>query len=544
MTSLDGTARTLRTTRSALGNAAVALVLLALSLWLLRLHARPWFVPVVQPAAWAWAAGATLAYLVFAAWTWRRPAAARAGDAIQGDVLVAYASQTGFAVELAERTAASLREAGHAAHIADIARVDAAALAAARACLFVASTTGEGDAPDHALAFEATVMASPAPTGTSYAVLALGDRTYAHYCAFGQRLDAWLLRSGARPLFDRVEVDNADDGALRHWQHHLALFAGAPELTEWAQASYARWTLHARRLLNAGSPGGAVFHLELRPPAGTAAQWSAGDIAEIGPRHGDADVQAWLGALSMDPGAAVRDRNGDATTLAGVAARSHLSDAADMQGLDAQVLAARLEPLPSREYSIASIPAEGAIHLLLRRMLRPDGTPGLGSAWLCDHAAVGGSIDLRIRRNPGFHPPADGRPLVLIGNGTGIAGLRALLKARIAAGHHRNWLFFGERTRAHDFHHGAELQAWHAGGNLERMDLAFSRDGGTYRHVQDALRARREEVRAWLAQGAAVYVCGSLQGMAPAVDAELASIVGADVLRAMAADGRYRRDVY
>ncbi len=34
----------------------------------------------------------------------------------------------------------------------------------------------------------------------------------------------------------------------------------------------------------------------------------------------------------------------------------------------------------------------------------------------------------------GFHAPSDGRPLILIGNGTGLAGLRSLLKARIHAG--------------------------------------------------------------------------------------------------------------
>lgn len=531
---------------SAAGNACVLLALAGCAIWLLGLHARPWFVPVAQPLAWAWAGVATLAYVGFAAWTWRRPSGASrdAGANDAGTVLVAYASQTGFAIELAERTAASLRDAGHAARACDIARLDATALAGARACLFVASTTGEGDAPDHALAFEADVMSKPAPPGLSYAVLALGDRTYAHYCAFGHRLDAWLQRSGARALFDLVEVDNGDDGALRHWQHHLSLFAGAPDLAEWAPATYERWTLVERRVINAGSPGGAVYHLALVPPAGTALQWSAGDIAEIGPRHGAAEIATWLASGAQTPGAQVRDRTQHVTTLAELAARSHLPGAASVRGLDPQALADRLEPLPSREYSIASVPGDGAVHLLLRRMLRPDGTPGIGSAWLCDHAEVGGAIDLRIRRNPGFHPPADARPLVLIGNGTGIAGLRALLKARIDAGRRRNWLFFGERTRAHDFHYGDELQAWHARGELARMDLAFSRDGNGPRYVQDAVRANADELQRWLRDGAAVYVCGSLQAMAPAVDAALAAMVGEDALRAMAAEGRYRRDVY
>ena len=40
--------------------------------------------------------------------------------------------------------------------------------------------------------------------------------------------------------------------------------------------------------------------------------------------------------------------------------------------------------------------ADGTVQILLRRMLRPDGTPGIGSGWLCDHAPLGGGIALRF----------------------------------------------------------------------------------------------------------------------------------------------------
>jgi sulfite reductase (NADPH) flavoprotein alpha-component len=39
--------------------------------------------------------------------------------------------------------------------------------------------------------------------------------------------------------------------------------------------------------------------------------------------------------------------------------------------------------------------ADGAVELLLRRQLRADGTPGIGSGWLCDHAAIGEPVQLR-----------------------------------------------------------------------------------------------------------------------------------------------------
>jgi len=92
-------------------------------------------------------------------------------------------------------------------------------------------------------------------------------------------------------------------------------------------------------------------------------------------------------------------------------------------------------------------------------------------------SAVGDEIGMRLRTNRSFHGPADETPMILIGNGTGIAGLRAHLKARSPAGGGA-WLLFGERTRAHDAFFDAELQAWLESGVLRRLDRAFSRDAG------------------------------------------------------------------
>ena len=177
-------------------------------------------------------------------------------------------------------------------------------------------------------------------------------------------------------------------------------------------------------------------------------------------------------------------------------------------------------------------------------MHHADGTAGLGSGWLCRHAQPGDAIALRIRRNPNFHPPAADVPMILIGNGTGLAGLRAHLKARALAGATRNWLLFGERQRAHDAFLADELAAWQAQGLLPHLDLTFSRDGDAHRYVQHALASHANRLRQWVDEGAAVYVCGSLAGMAPDVDATLRRILGEDKIEALRTAGRYRRDVY
>lgn len=435
----------------------------------------------------------TCAYFL---WPRRQPALVTpGGDQTTAPTLIAFASQTGFAAELANRTAQSLQAAGAPVMLASLQQIDDEILRQSRQALFVVSTTGEGDAPDPAAGFVRKVLDSAVPLKTlSYGVLALGDREYDHYCAFGHRIDQWLRHQGATALFDVIEVDNGDEGALRHWQHQLSVLSNSPDLPDWAAPNYHRWKLTGRHHVNPGSAGDACFHIELRPQADANATWQAGDIAEIDPRNSTWDD--------------------------------------------------KIETLPHREYSIASLPADDAIHLLVRQMRRPDGEPGLGSGWLTAGARIGDEIAVRVRSNPNFHAPQSEVPLILIGNGTGIAGLRALLKARIAEGRHRNWLIFGERNAAHDRFYGDEIEQWQAQGQLERVDLVFSRDQANRRYVQHRVLECADELKRWVNDGAAIYVCGSLQGMAPAVDAALSEALGAGTLEELAISSRYRRDVY
>lgn len=407
------------------------------------------------------------------------------------DILIVYASQTGYAEQLAAQTQNSLQEGGMSVRSISIAALTTPILQQAHKILFIVSTTGEGDAPDSAVQFTRQVMQQAIQlTQLEYAILALGDRHYQAYCAFGHQLDQWLRQHDAHSLFDLVEVDNGDDGALRHWQHHLGQLSGHTSLADWHQAEYENWTLSERHLLNPHSLGGAVYHVRLSPSS-SQVQWQAGDIAEILPRR---------------------------------------------QGVSGE--------LPHREYSIASIPRDGTVDLIVRQMLRADGSLGFGSGWLTHYAQLGESIALRVRSNRSFHLPTQDCPMILIGNGTGIAGLRALLKQRAAQAQGRNWLFFGERQRSHDFFCQNEIEQWQANGHLTQVDLAFSRDQEQVVYVQDKLREQAEQVRQWVTQGAAIYVCGSLAGMAKGVDLALREILGDAELERLRELGLYRRDVY
>lgn len=450
-----------------------------------------------DPANWMWAGGLTALWLAHAGWAYRKhrktAAAMKArAEAMKSGaartVLVAYGSQTGLAAELAEKTAKALEDASVSARVISLAELDIDTLKEARRILFIVSTTGEGDAPDNATGFLRRCMTQPMDLGQlSYAVLALGDSSYEHYCAFGRQLDHWLEASKAHHIFERIEVDNGRIEDIHHWQHHLSALTGSTTDHDWSPPAYDGWVLSERRLMNSGSPGGEVWHLRFTPK-GHDTVWQAGDIAEI-----------------------VIPAQGEAPRLL-------------------------------REYSIASLPTDGGIEFCVRLATLPDGGFGAGSGWLIRSLKLGAEVEMRVRRNPAFRPVTPQVPVILIGNGTGIAGLRAHLKTR--TGQAPTWLLYGERSQAHDALYDEELQAMLADGRLTRLDRAWSRDGGEKRYVQHLINENAADIARSIEEDATVFVCGSLDGMSQGVHAALEAALGKDKLDALIDSQRYRRDVY
>ncbi|WCE08453.1 sulfite reductase flavoprotein subunit alpha [Pseudomonas sp. JBR1] len=462
---------------------------------------------------------------------------AAAGNA---DWLIGYASQSGQGEALAWQAAGQLQAAGLSAEVVALGRLSVERLQQATRALFVVATHGDGEAPDAARGFERRMLTQAATLPSlSYGVLALGDRRYPAYCAFAQRLDAWLGGRGARSLFAPVEVDNGDPLALAVWQGQLQAL-GAARIEPPTERPLQSWQLASVQRLNAGSPGGPAFELQLRPLPGS--HWAPGDLLEIAPRQRPERVAAWLQPLGL--AADSRVEIGGVTLKLATALETRLlpEDQTALRGLDAQALVDALVPLAVRQYSIASLPGEGALRLLVRQERKADGRLGIASGWLTTALRPGDQVQARLRTHPGFRPPLDERPLILIAAGTGLAGVRSLLAARIAAGHRRNWLLFGERTAAHDDFYGTELQAWQAQGGLARLDRVFSREGDGY--VQGRLEAQRDLLFDWLAADAVIMVCGSLQGLGRGVQATLQALLGEAGVQRLLDENRYRRDLY
>jgi len=120
----------------------------------------------------------------------------------------------------------------------------------------------------------------------------------------------------------------------------------------------------------------------------------------------------------------------------------------------------------------------------------------------------------------------------------------SLLHTRNRQDYNENWLIFGERQRAHDFFYQETLEAWLTVGTLKRLDLAFSRDQAEKVYVHHKLREQADELKTWMNNGAVIYVCGSIDGMASDVDQALIDILGESTVDQLRQDGRYRRDVY
>src|SRR5579863_7225045 len=109
-------------------------------------------------------------------------------------IAVLYASQSGTAEGLARKLAKELKAQGHVPAVSTLVGYTPAALAEEKYALILASTYGDGDAPDGVQPFYEQLCLEHFPRFENlfYAVFALGDKHYEHFCKFGTDLDTKL----------------------------------------------------------------------------------------------------------------------------------------------------------------------------------------------------------------------------------------------------------------------------------------------------------------------------------------------------------------
>lgn len=525
------------------------LALILTLLWWFYLPQAP-FTTLLAQCLWLSTQLSVVGVLLRLCWAMRKQPKVKPAAPAGQSWLVGYASQSGMAQNLAQSSARQLQQAGFNVVLTELNQLTLHQLNQYQKALFVVSTYGEGEAPDNASQFYLLSQQwHSSLEQLQFAVLALGDRSYQQFCAFGHWLQQWLHSREATALQPLLELDSSErqSTALTQWQQLLSGFTAStteqPQLLD-SNANWLQASLNSRYIANPASTGLACYIVKLKAPAGTT--WQAGDIVEIQPENSKCNVALWLTRHLINGCQSVHYQERH-IPLCWALAELQLDKVLPPTNGEplAQWLTAQPR-LPLRSYSIASVPAEGPITLLVRQVQTNNGALGVGSGWITAWAMEQQPVQIRLRRHQHFHLPEDSSniPIIFIANGTGIAGIRALLAQRVALGQRQNWLVFGERKQQNDFFFARDIQQWQQQGFISHCSLAFSQDQTEKRYVQHVLAEQQHQLKEWLEQGAAIYVCGSLHGMGEAVHKVLQKVVGEAGLERLKQQGRYRRDLY
>jgi sulfite reductase (NADPH) flavoprotein alpha-component len=499
---------------------------------------------------------------------------------------VLYASESGNAEALAQKTKKLAQKHGLDAKVFDMADVDMSILTKAKNLIVFAATWGEGDPPSRAADFYEALMGDDAPRleDVRFAVLALGDTAYAQFCATGKEIDARLEALGGKRAADRIDLDLDFAKQAAEWTEttlkelapadaevsaatvvHVD-FSGGVQLDDDEPRYTAENPLQAEvaGLINLNGTGSTreTWHVELATEASDFV-YTPGDAIGILPEN-DPDLALELAetvGLGANGEVVQKLREAyDITTLSRplVEAYAKLTNRPDVAKLAEQKAFAEfaadrqlvdlfethaetltpdqlfglLRPLPGRLYSVASSLAAhpGEAHLLIgavRWESYGKKRKGVASTFIADHCKTGDPVRIYVKPNRHFRIPDDpARPIIMIGAGTGVAPYRAFIEERMErGGAGKSWLVFGERNYTFDFLYQLEWQEHLESGALSRLDVAFSRDQPEKIYVQQRLWEHRAELLKWIEDGAHIYLCGDEKGVGRDVDTMLARIL-------------------
>ena len=532
-------------------------------------------------------------------------------------VNILYGTQTGNAEALAMDAASAATSRGFKPVVQGLDDVSMEAFAVMKSVIITIATYGEGEMPDNAGLFWEALTNSDMPKlpEMQFGVLALGDTGYDEFCQAGKLIDMRLEQLGAVRLVDRLDCDVDYEDIAEEWINKTIpltsdaapqkLVVEAPvkvEKSAWNRKNPYPATLSVNQLLSGSNSDKEIRHYEF-DLADSGITYEAGDALNVMPINDPLLVEALLSRLSVEADlmidgqdqpvgdllthkyeistpsrnmiALIEERaedemlthvvkHGDKETLADFLWGK---DTLDLLNINPQVsfgidqFIKLLKPLQHRAYSISSSPKAhpNSVHLTVasvRWRSEDRDHRGVCSTFLADRVETKSKAGIFVSPNKAFRVPSnDDAPVIMVGPGTGVAPFRAFLEerqARQAAG--KNWLFFGDQTKADDFIYQQQLTEMYDSGLLARFDTAFSRDQKDKVYVQHKMVEHGEELFKWLQTGAYFYVCGDATRMAKDVDKALADIVAnqgamssdkaTEYVNNLKREKRYLRDVY
>ncbi len=411
---------------------------------------------------------------------------ARNAAAAAADTVILVGSESGSTWGFARTLHEALAALGHRVHTAPMNDI-AARYPAARRMFVLAATYGDGEAPAGADSFLRRIDRME-PPHFPVAVLGFGDRQFPAFCRFARDVERTLRSKGWKRLMPLAAIDRQSAQEFSRWGEVLSAVMGK--------------TIR-------------LAHVAEVPRTQTLTLIERVDYG--------AEVQV--------PTAILRFSMPNAGLMARLSGRAWPRFAAgDLLGVVAPGCTT------PRYYSLASSSCDGAVEICVRKQ------PGGACSTLLHALRPGDGIRAFVRRNSGFRPLPGRMPVILVGAGTGIGPLAGFIRGNGKA--RPMHLYFGGRHPASDFLYRDEIAGWLGDGRLTCISAIFSRiAGGGY--VQDLLREDAERLRALIADGAQIMVCGGRE-MAAGVMEALAQVISPLGLtpQALKAQGKYVEDVY
>lgn len=511
-----------------------------------------------------------------------------AGTANENTLTILYGTHTGHSETIAKNLAQEAQSKGIGVKLCSLDDYKIRDLAKERRLALIVSTHGEGEPPLMAEALHEYLKNGNAKLPQlNYTVLALGDRSYKHFCQTGIDFDQAFKAAGGKELLPIVTCDVSYEAEAGQWirqvleclpltEHHVKHHQ--TEAKPLAQKSvYSRQNpflatlIDQRRITGRGSDK-EVWHVALSLE-GSGLQYEPGDAVGIFPNNPPELVQQIIDFTGFAPNTTITTRYDDVTLYEALyhyfeitlLTRKVLFDYSgivkhpallqlldDDQALEEYAnqhdlldllhdfpgkisphqLVSTLRYLPPRMYSISSGAAANPdeVHLTIAKVQhthRERLRKGACSSFIAERLPANGKIPLFIEKNNNFRlPENDDVPLIMIGAGTGIAPYRSFLQdLEELEKKNKTWLFFGERTFTNDFLYQVEWQHLLKKGTLGRIDLAFSRDQEQKVYVQHKLRENGDALYEWLQQGAHLYICGDRKKMFHDVQQTLLEII-------------------
>ncbi|AUQ40877.1 NADPH-dependent assimilatory sulfite reductase flavoprotein subunit [Yersinia ruckeri] len=138
-------------------------------------------------------------------------------------ITVISASQTGNARRLAEQLRDDLLVAKLNVNLVNAGDYKFKQIAQERLLIIIASTQGEGDPAEEAVALYKFLFSKKAPTlpETAFAVLGLGDSSYEYFCQAGKDFDTRLAELGAERLLERIDADVEYQAPASQWRQQV-----------------------------------------------------------------------------------------------------------------------------------------------------------------------------------------------------------------------------------------------------------------------------------------------------------------------------------